>query len=150
MPNMTGWPGIPDNGNANGGSFAAYLARTPFPLFCALFNRGGKRRAFRLPGAGGDHVHCAVEPSPDHIRRRLSLQFQLSGVARGLLQGRSLQLPMGWGVGEQLTKSWPTFEQLCVQNLALAISCCFSPTMSEYKIQLAGSWPRLGHGLANF
>ena len=26
------------------------------------------RRAFRLSGAGGDHVHCAVEPSPGHIR----------------------------------------------------------------------------------
>ena len=31
----------------------------------------------------------------------------VSGVARGLLQGRPLQLPMGWGVGEELTKSWP-------------------------------------------
>ena len=38
------------------------------PLFCTLFNRGGNRRAFRLPGAGGDHFHCAVEPSPGHIR----------------------------------------------------------------------------------
>ena len=28
-----------------------------------------------------------------------------SGVARGLLQGGPLQLPMGWGVGEELTKS---------------------------------------------
>ena len=48
-----------------------------------------------------------------------------SGVARGLLHGRPLQLPMGWGVGKELTKSWPTFEQLCVQNLAPAISYCF-------------------------
>ena len=40
-----------------------------------------------------------------------------------------LQLPMmGWGAGGELTKSWPTFEQLCVQNLALATSYCFSPT----------------------
>ena len=50
-----------------------------------------------------------------------------SGVVRGLLQGRPLQLPMGWGVGKELTKSWPTFEQLCVQNLAWAISYCLSP-----------------------
>ena len=28
-----------------------------------------------------------------------------SGIARGLLQGRPLQLPMGWGVGDELTKS---------------------------------------------
>ena len=49
----------------------------------------------------------------------------LSGVARGLLQGRPLQLPMGWGVGEELNKSWPTFEQLREQNLALAIFVLF-------------------------
>ena len=28
-----------------------------------------------------------------------------SGVARGLLQGRLLQLLMGWGVAEEMTKS---------------------------------------------
>ena len=33
----------------------------------SLFNRGGSRRPFRLPGEGGDHVHCTVEPSPGHI-----------------------------------------------------------------------------------
>ena len=68
---------------------------------------------------------------------------------RGLLQGRPL-LPTGWGAGEELTKSWPTSEQLCVQNLALAISCCFSPAKSMYNIRLVRSWPRVGHGLANF
>ena len=73
-----------------------------------------------------------------------------SGVAKGLLQGEHLQLPMGWGVGEELTKSWPSFEKLCVQNLSLAISCCFSPTKSAYKIRLARSWPRVGHGLPTF
>ena len=143
-----------------------------------------------------------------------SCTILLSG-ARGLLQGRPLQLPMGWGVvrtilvsvkflsailgpemaapilwtprisvvflqenlhvhkiprfrggvfwvlgggsanffygrgdfsevGKELTKSWPTFEQLCVQNLAWAISYCFllpmfSPTKSLYKIWLARS-----------
>ena len=25
---------------------------------------------FRLPGEGGDHVHCMVEPSPGHIQCR--------------------------------------------------------------------------------
>ena len=49
-----------------------YLARTLcVPLFCTLFNKGGNRRAFRLPGAGGDHFHCAVEPSPGHIWCRM-------------------------------------------------------------------------------
>ena len=48
-----------------GGSFASYLARTPcVPLFSTLFNRVGNRRAFRLPGEGGHHFHCTVEPSP--------------------------------------------------------------------------------------
>ena len=55
----------------NGGSSAPYLACTPcVPLFCTLLDRGGNRRAFRLPGAGGDHFHCTVEPSPGHIRCR--------------------------------------------------------------------------------
>ena len=55
-----------------GGSSVSYLARTPcVPLFSAtLFNRGGNRRVFRLPGEGGDHFHCTVEPSPGHIRCR--------------------------------------------------------------------------------
>ena len=69
---------------------------------------------------------------------------------RKVARSAALQLPMGWGVGDELTKSWPTFEQLCVQNLALAISYCFSPTKSAYKIRLARSWPRVGQRLANF
>ena len=57
MPNMTGRPGYRTM-EMNGGRSAPYLARTPcVPLFCTLFNRGGNRRAFRLPGAGGDHFH---------------------------------------------------------------------------------------------
>ena len=67
MPNMTGRPGYRTM-EVNGGSSGPYLACTPcVPLFCTLFNRGGNRGAFRLPGAGGDHFHCAVEPSPGHI-----------------------------------------------------------------------------------
>ena len=55
----------------NGGSSVSYLACTPcVPLFCTLFSRGGNRRVFRHPGAGGDHFHCTVEPSPGHIRCR--------------------------------------------------------------------------------
>ena len=37
-----------------------------------LLNRGGNRRAFILPGEGGDHFHCTVETSPGHIWCRLS------------------------------------------------------------------------------
>ena len=55
----------------NAGSSASYLACTPYvPVLCNLFNRDGNRRAFKLPGEGGDHFHCAVEPSPGHIRCR--------------------------------------------------------------------------------
>ena len=68
MPNMTGRPGY-QTMEMNGGSSAPHLACTPcVPLLCTLFNRGENRRAFRLPGAGGDHFHCTVEPLPGHIQ----------------------------------------------------------------------------------
>ena len=41
------------------------------PNVCTLFDKGGSRRAFRLPGAGGDDFRCAVGPSPCHIRCRI-------------------------------------------------------------------------------
>ena len=103
--------------------------------------RGSDRFAFPVPDI--------LELKAFTMREEFSWVFT-SCFARGRLQGRPLQPLMGWGVGEELTKSWPTFEQLCVQNLVLAISCCFSPTRSAYKIRLARSWPRVGHGLANF
>ena len=43
-------------------------------LFCTLLDMGGNRSAFRLSGKGGDHFHCAVEPSPGHIWCRLVLR----------------------------------------------------------------------------
>ena len=50
---MTGRPGDRTM-EMNGGSSVLYLARTPYvPSVCTLFNRVGKRRAFRLPGEGG-------------------------------------------------------------------------------------------------
>ena len=59
--------GVPDSGN----EWRKFRRRTSliripraFPCFCTLLDRGGNRRAFRLPGAGGDHFHCAVEPRP--------------------------------------------------------------------------------------
>ena len=77
MPTMTWRPGYRTM-EMNGGSSAPYLARTPsVPLFCALFRRGGNRRAFRLPGAGGDHFHCTVEPLAGRMRRRIVLGFWL-------------------------------------------------------------------------
>ena len=72
MPNMTGRPGHRTT-EMNGGSSASYLALTPCVLLffsTTLFTRGGNRRAFRLPGEGGDHFHCTVEPSPGHVRCR--------------------------------------------------------------------------------
>ena len=68
MPNMTGQPGYRTM-EINGGSSAPYLACTPcVPLFCTLFSKSKNRRAFRLPGASGDHFHCTVDPSPGHVR----------------------------------------------------------------------------------
>ena len=60
---------LPDNGN-DWGKFCAVPRSHPLRplLFCTLFNKGGNRRALRLPGEGGDHFHCTVEPSPGHMR----------------------------------------------------------------------------------
>ena len=79
----------------------------------------------------------------------LRVTSYFSGVARGLLQGRPLQLPMGWGVGEELTKSWPTCEQLCVQNLAnwrfravfLLARACTKSGWLEVDQELDMGWP---------
>ena len=83
MRNMTGRPGYRTM-EMIGGSSAPYLARTPcVPLFCTLSNRGGNRRAFRLPGTGRDHFHCTVEPSSSHIRCRIfRVIFRFSGYSR--------------------------------------------------------------------
>ena len=91
MPNMTGRPGCRTM-EMNGGSSAPHLARTPcVPLFCTLFNKGGSRRAFRLPGAGGDHFHCTVEPSNDYRQEKL-----FSNYFRGLLQENPVRAPRGY------------------------------------------------------
>ena len=68
---MTGRPGHRTM-EMNGGSSVSYLARTPcVPLFYTYFGtKSGNGRAFSLPGEGGDHVHCSVEPGSGHIRCR--------------------------------------------------------------------------------
>ena len=67
---MTGRPGYSDNGN-DWKKFRVVPRLYPLrSLVCTLFNKGGSRGAFGLPGTGGDHFHCAVEPSPSHIRCR--------------------------------------------------------------------------------
>ena len=79
VPNVTGQRGYRTM-EMSGGSSAPYLACTPcVPLFCILFNRGGSRRASRLPGAGGDRLHCMVEPSPGHIRCRRAFRRLAGG-----------------------------------------------------------------------
>ena len=81
----------------NGGSSASYLVcALSVPLFCTLFIRGGNTRTFSLPGEGRDHFHCAVEPSPGHIRcRKMHFWgFEVSGLCRGTrrLELQSLSL----------------------------------------------------------
>ena len=64
MPSMSGRPGCWTM-EMIGGSCASYLARTPFvPLFCTCLNTGGNRRAFRLPGEGGENLHCTWNLRP--------------------------------------------------------------------------------------
>ena len=65
--------------------------------------------------------------------------------------------PCNFPWGGELARSWPRVgqlltnsHQLCVQNLALALVCCFSWTKSTYKIRLARSWPEVRHGLPTF
>ena len=71
-------------------------------------------------------------------------------MSREPLQGRPMRLPTGWGVGEELTKSWPTFEQLCVQSLPRRFLTVFLRPRARTKIRLARSRPRVGHGLPTF
>ena len=60
--------GVLDNGN-EWRKFRAVPRLYPLRfLVCTLFNKGGSRGAFRLPGVRGDHFHCTVELSPGHIR----------------------------------------------------------------------------------
>ena len=49
--------GAPDNGNEwrKFGAVPRLCAFPCVPLFCTLLSRVGNKRAFRLPGAGGDH-----------------------------------------------------------------------------------------------
>ena len=62
--------GVPDNGIEWTKCRAVPRLYPLRSLVCTLLNKGGSRRAFRLPGTGGDHFHCTVEPSPSHIRCR--------------------------------------------------------------------------------
>ena len=80
MPNMTGRPGHRTM-EMNGGSSTSYLARTP-----------------RI----GDHFHCAVEPSPGHIRCRKAITMTIVCCAalRPLcsgMTGGSVSRPIGLG-----------------------------------------------------
>ena len=125
--------------------FSAILLDCDSVLFFCLSLRNFRRLQAR------DSGNRAIRGSRFCAANVLGFGCSPSGVAKGLLHGRPLQLARGWGVGEELNKSWPNFEQLCVQNLGLAISCCVSPTTSAYKIRLARSWPRVeDHGLPTF
>ena len=52
--------------------------------------------------------------------------------------------PWGGVLAMSLTKSWPTFEQLCVQNIALAISYCF---FSYQKKRTKSGWLEVDQGV---
>ena len=71
-------------------------------VFYFLFG-DGNRRAFRLPGEGGDHFHCAEEPLPSHIRCRISAGSRKLGHApqRSYIQGNIIY------TAPPLTPFWP-------------------------------------------
>ena len=75
MPNMTGRPGCRTMEWREEVPRRISLAPFAFPFLCTWFNRGGSRRAFRLPGEGGDHIYCTVEPLPGHSRCRKMRNF---------------------------------------------------------------------------
>ena len=103
IPNMTGRRTM----EMIGGSSASYLAHTPcVPLFCTLINRGGNRKASRLPGEGGDEFHCTVEPSP--------VTF---GVDKCILKGESI-----WSFRTVLLLD---VQGLCTRLPSLTCGCTF-------------------------
>ena len=55
-------------------------------------------------GSAGRRNPCLFGGFPCFFPKRKGGSSKNSGVARGLLQGRPLRRPMGWGVGEELTK----------------------------------------------
>ena len=81
LPNMSGRPGTCRTVEMNRGSSASYLACT-LSVFCTLFHRGGKRRAFRLPGGergsfplcGGTFARSYPACDPTHFLR-LAVEF---------------------------------------------------------------------------
>ena len=80
MLNMAGRPGCGTMGK-NGGSSAWCLACTPgVPLFCTLFNRGGKIKAVRLPVNSGPTPHKPVYKP--HVGPRFVVDLSVSPCAK--------------------------------------------------------------------
>ena len=78
MPNMTGRPGAGQWKRMEEVPRRVPRSHPSRPLVLHFVFRGGNRGAFRLPGEGGDHFHCTVEPSPSHIRCRLWADFSFA------------------------------------------------------------------------
>ena len=72
---------MPDNGNVWRKYRAVPRAYPSHPLICVYFHRVGNKERFRLPGAGGEHFHCTVDPSPGHIRCRIKHLVSLVDVS---------------------------------------------------------------------
>ena len=109
--------------------------------------RCGNRRVFRLAGEARDHFHCAVEPSPGHIRRRkqqsLARHFWVGGggqnrilMSQGKSQSAVIQELLPWRL--KITV-WATV--LSTSSLSLSLSLFFSRI--EGVIGLVTEWPRI-------
>ena len=120
---------MPDNGNVWRKYRVVPRAYPSHPLICAYFDRAGNKERFRLPGAGGEHFHCTVDPSPGHIRCRncsdnMDRFVFVNGMAMETLKRK--QLVSNSSVQGQVAGLWGASEQV-----GLGLRWLKSPLRSE-------------------
>ena len=109
---------MPDNGN-EWKKFCAVPRSYPLRSFVFCFG-GGNRRTFRQSGAGGDHFHCAVEPSPGHIRcRNPGLPSGVSSPWLKIYKCRDLGFSLCWIMKAKAKENVWDFDFVCV-----SVPCC--------------------------
>ena len=119
--------GVPNDGN-EWRKFRVVPRSHPLqPLFCTLFNWVGNRRALRrLPGEGGDHFHCTVEPSAGHVRCRSQQIPQAPARCPSLsseyFPGEKRHININFLLW--LTSRWPSDKRLVVPGLTGPKSLC--------------------------
>ena len=144
--------GVPDDGN-DWRKFRVVPRSYPLrPLIFYYFSRGGNRRAFRLPGEGGDHFHCTVEPSPGHIRCRLL--WSQPALCPKILGTRftNYGLRMFWSELMVIWQRWfETVPCRVTLNTPFSALCprILGTRFTNYGLRVSG-WCRFFHGLRRF